>query len=212
MLHEPGELGPRESFSERGFAGLRPGEQEVRAQGVIEDVGVLGDDAHPGAEILLGVPANVAAAEPYLAALGVPEPQGEVHQRALPRAAGPDDRDPPAGPQSEGDVFEDQRAILLVAEAHPVELEGIIRGRRKGLRWILDPGLRVHDLEEPFSGANGAAEELEGGPEGCYGLEAAQGYERQKGQVDAVYLPRRDERHRRNQYRNQRQVHQQVAQ
>src|SRR5215218_8832036 len=116
MLHEPGELGPRESFSERGFAGLRPGEQEVRAQGVIEDVGVLGDDAHPGAEVLLGVPANVAAAEPCFSALGVPEPQDQVYQRALTGATRSDDRYPPAGSQDEADICENRRAILLVAK------------------------------------------------------------------------------------------------
>jgi hypothetical protein len=55
------------------------------------------------------------------------------------------------------------------------------------------------------------SEELEGGPEGDHGLEAAQHHQGEERQVHAAHLPRRDERRREGHDRHERQAHHQVG-
>src|SRR5918995_6276026 len=146
---------------QRSVVRLRVGEKQVAAQGVVEDVGVLGDDPDPGSQIFLGIAADIPATESYLAAIGVPETQDQTYQRALARPARPHDRDPPSGPQYERDIPQRRRALFFIAEAHPVQRQraGLWQGR--GVTRVRDQGVRVGDLEEAFAGSDGTTEDLE---------------------------------------------------
>ena len=190
---------------------LGSGEEQVGAQGVVEDVGVLGDDPDQGPYVVLGVPADVAASDGDFALCRVPEAQDEAGERALSRPAGTDDRDPFAPLQRERDVFEGEPVLIFVAEAHPVELEFVVLGYGEWRCGVLHLGFGVHDLEEAFSCPDGTAEELEGGAERLHGLEATEHDERQEGQVHAPHLSSRDQRDRKHEHREHGEVHQEVA-
>src|SRR3954447_16304211 len=123
--HEPGELGLPEDAFQLFVHRLRSSDQQVAAQGVVEDVGVLRDDGELASQGLPFVATDIAATEPYLSGRGIPEAQGEVNQRALSRAARSDHRDPAAGHESEVNVLQNERTILLIVEAYPVELKGM---------------------------------------------------------------------------------------
>src|SRR5215207_2436288 len=100
----------------------------------------LGDTDHCS-EILLGVAADIQAAETDLAAVGVPETKDQAGQRALARAARPHYRNPAARPQNEGDVPQRRRTVFIVSEAHPVQRQRAVLWQGQGLGRVLDLGL-----------------------------------------------------------------------
>ena len=63
-FHQLGELGPCYGSLQIVVGRFRSGEEEVAAQGVVEDVGVLGDDGDEVAQVVLSVFAEVVGAEP----------------------------------------------------------------------------------------------------------------------------------------------------
>jgi len=105
-LHEFVELGLRQDGAEFVICRLGSGKEQVGAQGVVEDVGVLGDDPDQGSYVGLGVPVDVVPSDGNCTLRRVPEAQGEAGERALSRPAGTYDRDSLASLQRERDVLE----------------------------------------------------------------------------------------------------------
>jgi hypothetical protein len=115
-------LDPRQGGAEFVFCRLGPGEKQIGAQGVVEDVGVLGDDPDQGPYVVLDVPADVAPSDEGFALGRVPEAQDEAGERALRCPAGTNDRDSLASLQRERDVLENESVPVLIAETQHVKL------------------------------------------------------------------------------------------
>ena len=83
------------------------------------------------AHVLLAVGAQVVPRERHPAMLGIEEAQEQVRDRRLPRPARPDERDPPARVEPQGEAVERRRLAGRVAGAHPLERDRERPDRRR---------------------------------------------------------------------------------
>src|SRR5258706_7495878 len=93
---------------------------DVVEDGVVEEDGVLRDDADRLAQARLRDIAQVLAVDADGARIDVVEAEQEARDRRLAAARRSDDGDGAAGRDGEGDALED-RPPLVVAEAHILE-------------------------------------------------------------------------------------------
>src|SRR5690606_11140676 len=160
------QAGPAQGVEEVGLGGVGPGEQQVGAHRVVEEVAVLGDHADGGAQRGGGQVPDVDAADADGARVDVVQAGQRLRDGGLARAGGADEGDGPAGLRAEGDAVQDlgaparvQGGDLLqggegdlvggrVAEPD-VELDGhraVGHHARRGL--LLDQRAQVQHLED----------------------------------------------------------------
>ena len=108
---------------------VRVGDREVVADRRVEQVDVLGDDAQQPADLLDAVVAQVAAADPDLALVVVPEAQEQVDERGLARAARSDDREAAAGRDGQVEAVDGEWLVRAVAETEAADLDARSAGR-----------------------------------------------------------------------------------
>ena len=108
------------------------GQGEVVADRRVEQVDALGHDGEQRAGVVRGDLPEVATADPDPALRVRLEPEQQLHQRRLARAARPHDREPPACRDRERQVVDDVARAARVAEAEAVDLEPEGRGRGAG--------------------------------------------------------------------------------
>ena len=73
MPYELDQLGPLQRRLYLGIGRIRPGQQQVVAQGLVEEVSFLGDYADGASQVFLGVATNLIASQPDFAVRRVPE-------------------------------------------------------------------------------------------------------------------------------------------
>ena len=109
---------------------VRVGQGEVVADRRVEQVDPLGHDAEQAPGVVGPQLAEVAAADEDLALREVPEPEQQVDERRLARAARADDRQAAAGRHREADVVQDRPAAGVVAEGDAPDVHGQARPQR----------------------------------------------------------------------------------
>ena len=112
--------------SQLGFRCFGPGEQDVGAQRVVEEIGVLRDQRDHAAQLVELVVLEVGAVQRDAAGVGIPEAQQQLRRRGLAGARGADQRDGLAGRDGDGDVGQRAARLAGIGEAHAFERE---RGR-----------------------------------------------------------------------------------
>ena len=129
-----------------GRRGVGLGVAEVVADGLVEEVGILADDADGGAEGLAGQIAHVVAVDADRAARDVVEPRDERGQGRLARARRADDRDQLARLHRQLDVRQhDAVGVLPLGAGQRQRRDRHLVGRRVAERHVLelDPPLRA---------------------------------------------------------------------
>ena len=151
--------------------GVGSGVEQVGADRVVEEVGLLGDDTDAVAQRGHRDVAQVDAADAHGALARVVEPGHERGQRRLAGARGSDEGDEVAGRRRDGDVVEHDAAAATVtrgdrlergerdlvggrvAERHVVELDAErTAGQGDGAGPLLDERLEVEHLEDALEG------------------------------------------------------------
>ena len=171
---------------------VRVGQREVVPDRRVEQVHPLGHDPEQAPCVVRPQLAEVATADEDLALRVVPEPEQQVDERGLARAARADDRQAAAGRHREADVVQDGPAVWLVAEGDAADVQGQARHQRAGRRrsqgfdGLFDRRRRVDDLEQASGRGPARAEQLDGLRQRLDGLEHRDGGERQQREVDAV--------------------------
>ncbi|CAM5716648.1 hypothetical protein STENM223S_01189 [Streptomyces tendae] len=112
--YEGVEAGAAQGVPEVVLGRLRAGQQQVGADGVVEEVAVLGDHAEGRAQGARGQVADVDAADPDGALVDVVEPRQQLGDRRLAGAGRADERDGLAGFGAEGDAVQDLGAAAGV--------------------------------------------------------------------------------------------------
>ena len=100
-----------------GFRRLGPGDQDVGAQAVVEEIGVLGDQRDQAAQRVELVVAQVGAVQRDAAGIGIPEAHQQLRRRRLARARGADQRHGLAGGDLEADIGQRAPALAGIGEA-----------------------------------------------------------------------------------------------
>ena len=121
LAHKLGELCLFHGCLNLRLAGLGPRQQQIGAQRVVEDVGILGDDTDQFAQLAQVVGANVLPVQTNDAARRVPEAQCEANQRTFARTAGTDNSYAQALAQFETDIAENPTFARKVGEMDLLE-------------------------------------------------------------------------------------------
>ena len=104
---------------------VRAREAEVLADRRVEDVRLLPGERERAPDVLLAQLARRRGPPIVDAArLGIEEAQEEVRDGRLPRAARPDERDPPARLEPQVDAVQSARLVRRVASGHALERDG----------------------------------------------------------------------------------------
>ena len=201
-LYEIQNLRVAKSGADLVVGGIGPGIEQVSADGVVEEMGILSDDADTLVDRVELQVADIDAADADDATLRVVEARDEVGDGGLAGAGGSDQRDQLAGSNVETDVVEDGflRAIVGnrdgferrerdfggrgIAEGDAVELDGGGTGRDgDGLGAFPDHGGKIEDFEDSLEGdQRGHDADLDVGKADERGVEAAKiGGERDDG-------------------------------
>ncbi len=180
--HQVVQAGAAQRVPQVGLARGGRGQQQVGADGVVEEVAVLGDHAEGVAQRFRGQVPHVDSAHPHRARVDVVEARQQLRDGRLAGAGGADEGHGLPGFGAEGDAVQDlgasarvQGGDLLqggegdlvrgrVAEADVVELDGDrALGGGTGVRFLLDERLQVQHLEDPLE-ADQCAHHLHPGP------------------------------------------------
>src|SRR5216684_1088377 len=116
LAHKLGELRLFHGCLDLRLAGSGPRQQQIGAQGVIENIGILGDDADQVAQVAQAVAADVLPVQANDATWWVPEAQREANQCAFAPATGADNRHAAAGAQVEADIAEHLTLTKVVSK------------------------------------------------------------------------------------------------
>ena len=103
------------------LGGVGPGVGDVLGDGAVEQRRVLRHHGDGAAQAALGDLGDVLAVDQDPAALQVVEPLDQLDEGRLARARRPDQRQPLARRDAQGEVVVERRLGGLVAEHHPVE-------------------------------------------------------------------------------------------
>ena len=171
MLH----AGTVQSSPEVLVGGLRPGQGQVCADGVVEQVTVLHDHTHGLPQGFKGGFPNVLAAQSYSAGVDVVQARHQLGDRGFTRARGPHQGHRVTGLGAEGDPVQhfltaprvEDRDVLQggqrnlvgrgVGEVDAVELHGRGAGSDgTSIRRLADQGLDVQHLKNAFKAHHGA--------------------------------------------------------
>src|SRR5262245_32816794 len=104
-----------EGLLQLGLACIRSRQEQVRADGRVEDVGLLSSEGEDGSDFLLAVFVERMAGDGHRALLGIEEAEQEVRHCRLAGAAWSDERDPPSRIEAEREAA--QRRLLIPAVA-----------------------------------------------------------------------------------------------
>src|SRR5579883_154389 len=147
------------------FAGAGTRQQQIAAYGIVEEVGILVNDADERAQVVKRVAANILLIQTYCASRRVPEAQGQLNQRAFPAPAWPYQRDASARRQRKAHIahcipFTGRVGKRNTAKFQRVRVLRMLRyGKRHG--WLRDHRGRIGNGEEAFGGGQRGAERLE---------------------------------------------------
>jgi len=148
-----------------------PGQQQVLANGCIEEIRVLFDDADQAVEVIRLVAAQVVSSDRYLPSLAVPETQQEMNKGRFPNSARPYNSKEVPMWHREGDIAENIRLSILVAEMDVLHGDRVVIRHGRWYDTVRNNRLHIGDLEESSRGLKTASHLLKCRRERQDGLE-----------------------------------------
>ena len=163
-------IGDPGRFDNLLMRGAAASHADVVRDRIVEEHGVLGHDAHVGADALLGVVAQGDAVDEDFAARGVVEAGQEFAEGRFSASRGSDERDGLPAADFERDAV-DHLARTVVGEVHVAEFDLVFQsGEFAGVGFVLDFGFGVDDREDALSGGQtlvDVGELIDEGPDGA---------------------------------------------